>query len=329
MAEAIETVSDEINNSKTTSLDAGLKFDGSGHFTVSARAVAISSLAIAVACLASTAVVAGIKGADSLSTVALALAVIAFVVQIVVFVAQAATAQEQRVRAEQLNADTGALLAEVSARAKDTQSLLDQQFRRVLEAFLSATAQSAAEVKLDPEGLERRVLENVRANLATDAAASASPVQPARESTAPRAPTRRSAVARASTRPSRQVESDLESWPDSEEGIASQTVLATLSRAQRRRLGALAEDEIEASKSGFYVGLEEEPAVDDDLEKLALIKRRRVRSPDGTSDVCVLTPDGRKLARFFTAVGDYPDWLNPEVLERYRAPAPADDDIPF
>lgn len=71
----------------------------SGSLNMKWRTIGISSRILAVAAIGALAVVATVKHADPLSTIALALAILAFVIRILVFVAQNWTTGQQMHRA--------------------------------------------------------------------------------------------------------------------------------------------------------------------------------------------------------------------------------------
>jgi Kef-type K+ transport system membrane component KefB len=110
---AAHTTPASTDVAESASTSVGQQPTHSGSFVLSARAVGVGSAITAVASLAALAIVASLKDADTLSTVALALAVLAFAIQIVVFIAQASTASQQMVRAEQLNKETSGILVVV------------------------------------------------------------------------------------------------------------------------------------------------------------------------------------------------------------------------
>jgi hypothetical protein len=237
------------------------------------------------------------------------------------------------VRAEQLNTETRAVIVEISTIAKGTQELVQQQFREVLHAVLSGAAVTAEQAKIDPERLEHQLLENVRRELtpspqrgAAEAADGGTDHPPATPTPASRAAARRAAERRVR----RQSTTGLRTFPDEEAGRASLERLRGLSPTQQQRLDQLAQDEVDSSDYGSYVGLT--PVGDDDeLQRAGLTRRSRVRTPDGLSTVTVLSDQGKELGRLLAAEGDLPPWLDlSDVATNEPPPAvPGDDDIPF
>jgi len=105
-----------------------------GTIAVSANALSIASAVIAVSCLTALLFVA--TAGEALETVAISLAIIAFVVQIIIFIAQAAAAHEQGVQAQELHGALQGILAQVSERAADTQSTVNDMNRRVIDLMV-------------------------------------------------------------------------------------------------------------------------------------------------------------------------------------------------
>jgi hypothetical protein len=284
--------------------------DPSGAFVLPARVVGIASGLGAVACLAALVVVASVKGADALSTVALALAVLAFAIQIIVFIADAHAARSQMLRSEEINSDTRTLLTDLRATALSTQAMVGEQFSQLLSAFMSAASTTAKESgKLDPDELERRLMENVRREFGARSP-SLIPSAPSSLTTswtrrdeapegtqggAPRAP---DADATASI---------MRTFPDASEGVAALDVLRGLPPEDRARLARLAHDDLNSRELGFYLGLRLGSIGETDnltSRGLAEIERRE-------DQVLVrLTDSGRAAGRLFTAQGVLPEWMN-------------------
>lgn len=304
--------------------------EGGPVFQVGASAVVVGCGVVTTAALASTAVVATVNEADTLSTVALSLAVTAFLVQIVVYVAQAGAAEAQRIHAEQLNAQTSTLLAEVKATATSTQQLVQEQFRELLRAFLDGAARTAEEAKiLDPERLEQRLLQNVRSQILPEAERAAAADRP-RETREPSSAARRRAVARRAQQQQQQQQlvtdprvEILRTMPDEESGRQLLERLRKLPAAAQARLGKLAQDLIQSAETDVYEGLAFRPYSDQHLLADALATRRRTRDSDGELlDLATLSDEGVEIARLLTAEGELPPWLDLTGVA-------TDDEIPF
>jgi len=121
----------------------------------------------------------------------------------------------------------------------------------------------------------------------------------------------------------------MKSFPPEEDGLEAMKTLQALSPAARQRLRSLAKDEITATESGSYVGLDpDEP--DGDLEAKDLVTRARVDLGGGNIiDVTRLTDSGVGVIRPLTAIGDVPAWARTIPEDRDEAAIGADDDIPF
>lgn len=126
----------------------------SEHLSVPWRSVAISATIVALTAVTSTAVVATLKDADTLSTVALALAVIAFVVQIIVFIVQAATSNQQEKHAQNIYSDTLRALAAIEEKAEGTRATVSMINEKVLDIALGKTIPQAASAGLSLDSPE-------------------------------------------------------------------------------------------------------------------------------------------------------------------------------
>jgi hypothetical protein len=304
------------------------------NYSLSPRRVGMFAVAFATASLTALAVVASVEGAEALTTIALVLAIVAFTIQIFLFVVQSQAASEQRVRSEQLNTQTRALLAEVRATAQATQAMVSQQFNQLLQAFVTGAAQTAEETKFDPVSFERRLMSNIRAAAqppATSVAQASGTDGPERTAVRP-TPSRlqrERAAARLRTRNERPDR--LKAFPSEDEGRASAILLRELEPNLRIRLKRLAEDELFAAERGSYVGIG--PSQEDDaLRERNLVTSARVDTGDGRQVVTRLTDDGVSAARLLTALGEIPTWAR-DVIDADESEAPfssdGDDDIPF
>jgi len=138
------------------------------------RLVALTLTLVSVAALAALTVVAAVKSADTLATVALALAVLSFAAQLTVSLVQAQAQAHQLSEVERVNTESRAALAEI--RSTVTALLTNQrdQFDRVLEYALRDAVQEAAESvdaasaqSIDIDVIERRIRQSLDDALAT------------------------------------------------------------------------------------------------------------------------------------------------------------------
>jgi hypothetical protein len=303
-------------------------------YSLSPRRVAMFAVAVAAACLTALAVVSSVEGAEALATIALVLAIVAFTIQIFLFVVQSQAASEQRVRSEQLNTQTRALLAEVRTTAQATQAMVSQQFNQLLQAFVTGAAKTAEETKFDPASFERRLLENIR-TAAQPASAGGSqvhvPVGAADQSqrVVERPNQGRAQRERVVRRIRNERPERLKTFPPEEEGRTAAELLRRLEPGERIRLKDLAEDELHAVRAGAFVGLPASEA-DDALRKLNLVTSARVDAGNRNVVVTRLTDEGVTAARLLTALGDIPEWARDLVdTEPQSSPWSDDDDIPF
>lgn len=108
-------------------------------------ALSIGLAVFAAACLGTLVVVATVRAADMLSTVALALAVVAFSAQLIVSLAQANSNAQQLVQTERVNTNTQATLVEIRATSSSLLSNQRDLFGDVLQAALQDKIPSVAE----------------------------------------------------------------------------------------------------------------------------------------------------------------------------------------
>lgn len=114
------------------------------------RSAALGCLVIAASCAATLAVVASVKNADILATVALALAVLAFAAQLVIAIAQGQSANQQLLQSERVNTETQRLLSEIRSGNNELTLTVRQQFDFVLRHALgSAVPRAIKEAGLD------------------------------------------------------------------------------------------------------------------------------------------------------------------------------------
>lgn len=307
-------------------------------YSLSPRRIAMFATAVATAALTTLAVVASVEGAQALSTIALVLAILAFVMQILLFVFHSQAAHEQRVRSEQLNAQTRALLAEVQATAQATQAMVSQQFNQLLQAFVSGATTTAEQTKFDPATFEHRLLSNIRSAILPQSPSSGRDLRPPtrprgeaddrRRESSSSSPREASPEAIARLRARRGRLNKLQSFPTENEAREAIEILGKLSPQQRFRLQQLGNDEVDSKESGTYVGLER-VASDDELERAGLVTEARVSTGDGRQLVMRLTDHGIDAARLFTALGDVPAWARSVLSVEDPAGGSTDDDIPF
>lgn len=134
-----------------------------GVIRVRLTTVCVVLLCVALSSLASLAVVATVKEADALSTVALALAVLAFAAQLIVSLAQERSAASQVRDTSRINAETHALLSELRAQGASMASVQAAQFDKLLDRAITpaivdaALSASTGEIDDDARDSEQRV----------------------------------------------------------------------------------------------------------------------------------------------------------------------------
>jgi hypothetical protein len=107
-----------------------------GTLSISYRIVALGSGLLAAGCLTTLIVVSALNDADALASTAMALAIITFIVQLIVYVAQAEQARRDNVLAQQLHKELSASLADLTARAHGTESLVESMNEKLLDKAL-------------------------------------------------------------------------------------------------------------------------------------------------------------------------------------------------
>jgi hypothetical protein len=301
--ELAEVVADEVPSDDTASqpsIEASDPF-----FSISPRTVAFVAVLIAIASVATLTVVAELEDADALSTVALALAILAFSIQIMVFIAQERTASEQAQHAERLNAETRALLTDISATAKSTAAMVGEQYRRVLEAALGGAADAVKESK-GGENFDPRLVESI-----TRALREAPPAASSEGADAPvpaSQPGYRSRRSRPLTPHAAQAIRVLRSFPSDEQVLRDAAgKLANLSAQAQEELKEAGRDELSSLTTGTYVGLpaDESPG-ERELLGAGLIEHYDRRTGNETNRLARLTDAGREVARLLTALGEVP-----------------------
>jgi hypothetical protein len=121
--------------------------------SVSWRTVAVISAVLAVCSATALIVVAAVRGANALSTIALSLAIVAFSSQIIIAIGQSRNDAEQIRRTEEVSTRTLTALTEVQTTTQGMLHSFEGQFSKVLERVLSRTLEGDS----DSTSLERLV----------------------------------------------------------------------------------------------------------------------------------------------------------------------------
>lgn len=270
-----------------------------GDLRIPWRRAGLAGVVFGIASAASLVVVASIREADVLATVALTLAVLAFVVQIIVFLVQSSTSSQQMLRGEALYSDTKGLLREVQATAAATQAMLIGQFDTVLRHALRDL----------PEGAKGTESSEAAPDLATVREAVESELQQrfqeAHERISNQDRPRR-------TRQRERSETRERQFPDREEGEEALKILDLLSPLALNMLRRYADDLVSSSMTETMPGLywKEGPSpFREELLKAGLIEESEPPEPDDERKYGVLTDLGRTAARMLTARGNPPRYV--------------------
>lgn len=133
--------------------------------SVSWRTVAVVGAVLAVCSTTALIVVASVRGANALSTIALSLAIVAFSSQIIIAIGQSRTDAEQIRRTEEIATRTLTALTEVQTTTQGMLHSFEGQFSKVLERVLSKTLEgdsdSTSSERLVPTYPEPSMILNV------------------------------------------------------------------------------------------------------------------------------------------------------------------------
>ncbi len=274
-----------------------------GYLKLPLGGVAIAAGALALTCLAALVVVASLKHAETLSTVALALAVVTFVAQLIVFVVQAGAANQQMLQSRALHADQLQLLGEMGERARGTDATVTRIDERLLEVALGKTLGERDKTGADARSIAMEVTALLNAE---EDAPSLRRARMPRETRAPRALEMQDADA------NRRARERLEAFPDEnvEAAIATLEALSPDALAALTRWGR---DEIQYAGTNYLTGLGVSDGPRREVLDAGLV------CPRGpSSGLYVLTDRGRDAASVLIAPGDPPPDLA-EAIYRLRS----------
>jgi len=268
-------------------------------------------------------VVASLKSADILSTVALSLAILAFSAQLVIAISQGIAATQQLAETLRVNADTKAMLAEVRATNEQLLDTLGGQFDMVLKSALGqAIPQAVEEAAVGEEGGDDKRLEDRLTASLNDA------LNRYFVNTNPREP--RSLIGRTSNvrsegsapirtsnvRPEDAALIDrMRTIPDQQQGEESLKLLRALSPRSVRLLADRADREIARRRMGrpIQFSVSETSDTNDQLARHGLITLSEPTA-EGTR-WGELTDRGREAARLIIGRSPIPEWLSESMKE--------------
>jgi hypothetical protein len=254
-----------------------------GSFSLSKTVVASASFGVAVIALAALAVVASIKNANTLSTVALSLALMSFVLQILIFVVQTYAINNQMLDAQRLYGEMRDALADIKARAEGTQSVVERVSDRLLEAALGkAAAESRDAVDVTSPEFARRVREVLRG------------AEEGSDTTDAYPPSTRDPAAYEMMR----------TWPTGDAAQEAAGIASGLGETARGLLARFAIDELKSQRPGAQLGpglySGRSPGIEELTEGDLLEVVPGYVGEEGDL-LRRLTPAGRHVARLFTA----------------------------
>ena len=275
--------------------------------------LSLGLLVVTASSLGSLVVVATVKDADVLSTVALALAVLAFAAQLVISIAQSQTANQQLVQSERINTETRALLTDVRATSQSLLTTARDQFNTVLQHALrqipDAIEEASQEEGVSPADLEERLTQSFQRTL--QEYLPRAPILPSPDRPTPR--TRRTA-----SKEDLELIDRMRTYPDEKEGEPLLGILNQLSPIAASALQSKAEREISMLRVGRSPGAFLSPdgaPITEELVQKGLAEEVEAppdRKPPGDTDTrrfARLTPMGRDVARLLIGHGPLPAWL--------------------
>jgi hypothetical protein len=254
------------------------------------RRVAFACLVVTAASVGALVVVASLKKADTLATVALALAVLAFAAQLVIAIAQGNAASQQLLQSEKVNTQTQSLLSEIRSGSNELTLTVRQQFDFVLRHALGAAIPDAVKeaglTDLEPTDI-RRLRDALGSSLSLPTLSYSSPPSAA----------------------GAELADYLETFPTEEEAGTTPEVLRTLTPLEVVSLRRAAEATIERLRTGqedvkLIAGT---PGAQSLMERGYLEKISSAEMGDGYFEAR-LTEAGRALARLLIPRNP-PPWL--------------------
>lgn len=262
--------------------------NASGTFKFKWSWLSIALGVISIASLGTLIVVASIKGADLLSTSALALAVLAFAAQLIISLAQAIGAGQQLANVERVNANTQSALSALRAASDALISNQNTHFSDVLKAALTGREfRGSAEVS---ESGVSRPETDLQALLRTNFTPSA---------------------------PSAEYKI-MTNYPDEARGSELAKAFKELTPWEAQYFAKTANLSLERSRAGDSAGVWLNPLDEGrligpgrkGLEQRGLMRNDQRIHPDGTIRTWMeLTPLGFEVASLLFGRGQTPDWL--------------------
>jgi hypothetical protein len=280
------------------------------------RWVAIASLLVNLGAIATVAVVAGVKGAGALETVALALAIIAFICQLIIFSVQTAQSSQQLSQARDLNSATESLLSEARARIESTNQMVATQYQELLH--LSALKSASEVVKESAErgegGLDPQLLESMVARVLEQR-------PPAEEETPRPSPKPRARKVRRRSDPwdVEVLYGEAMNWGERKEVEEDLALFESFSNANITAFVLDVSDDVDSRFGGSTPGLHL-TSIDEPLLEAGLVEETTpFASTEGAERRIVLTDRGRRAARLFVAPWPPPPREFAEITDRIWA----------
>lgn len=267
-----------------------------GTVSVPLGVIAVGSLIVALASVATLIVVVSARGIDALSTLALSLAVIAFVVQLIVFIVQTAEAARSSRQGQELHASLMSLLSQIEERTQGTQASVDRMNTRLLEALIGKARGEGLEV--GSTEFAERISSGMTGYLSTDSSAAVSPSAAGDERRAfwdwPAPLPKSEALA---------LHAELLRWPKAEEVGWIRSIIDGLDDRTLMDMRRLARDLKSTTSPNTTLG----PGLS--LEQSnALVQQGLAEKVPGWK-LYTLSEKGRRVGRLFTAEGPPPDGL--------------------
>ena len=278
------------------------------HFILPLPVVAIASAIVALTSLATLVVITSVEDTGALNTVALSLAILAFVVQLIVYIVQTATANQQLLQAQQLHSATIEILAQIQEKSEGTQATVVTMNEKLLAHVLGKALPEASAAGVDPTSPQFSEM------IADHVARRMTEIQRSSGSDG-------GSITRIRDRAEdAEIYSYMRQYPLPEEIDSVTRTLETLDAEGRTKIANYAFDEVicrspdSSLEPGLFGG---EP----NLLSLGLI-----RPSSSYPGSYILTHEGRKVGRIYTARGSVPEYIN-QALRNFVAERKAQMDL--
>lgn len=281
--------------------------NNTARLSVSWKSIAITMSIIALMAMTSTAIIATINKADTLSTVALGLAVIAFVIQIIVYIVQADAASKQELKSQEIYGSTLKALAAIEEKAEGTRATVSLINDKMIDFALGKTITQAESVGVSLESPEFSTLLTKSINDYAESIGLNQPVHASSLTFAENQVPQQQASAMLSIEDSRDL--SMLRPPDRVATAEALSLLEKFDPSALSSLERLANDQYQygGSTNGTEVGFHSISNAER-LREAGLIKR--VRNDRSKEPVVVLTDKGKEVSRILINQDALPEYAH-------------------